>query len=152
MPAETITPQQSRMQTIEQDIRRRTVRDIQCHIGAGAGSIDERLRELDQEWDVERIVEMFGSAVFLGASWRVLLGGRRRLVVPFLAAGLLLQHAVGRRSVLLPLIRRFGVRTRREIDNERAALKALRGDFQQVPDRNKDSTIQADELLQTQER
>jgi hypothetical protein len=33
----------------------------------------------------------------------------------------------------VPIFRRKGVRTRREIDAEKYALKALRGDFSNVP-------------------
>jgi hypothetical protein len=32
----------------------------------------------------------------------------------------------------LPVLRRFGVRTRREIDRERFVLKYLRGDFEGI--------------------
>jgi hypothetical protein len=41
----------------------------------------------------------------------------------------LFQHAVQGWWPPLPLIRRLGVRTLREIDEERFALKTLRGDF-----------------------
>jgi hypothetical protein len=36
----------------------------------------------------------------------------------------------------VPLFRRLGVRTASEIDEERYALKALRGDFRNLPDRS----------------
>jgi hypothetical protein len=41
----------------------------------------------------------------------------------------LFQHAVQGWCPPLPVLRRLGVRTRKEIDRERYALKALRGDF-----------------------
>jgi hypothetical protein len=43
--------------------------------------------------------------------------------------GFLLQHAVQGWCPPLPLLRRLGVRTADEINEERYALKALRGDF-----------------------
>ena len=50
------------------------------------------------------------------------------------AAGLLLQHNVFGFGPLGGLVRRLGgVRTRREIDLEKFALKALRGDFERIP-------------------
>jgi hypothetical protein len=51
------------------------------------------------------------------------------LVLPaFVAAGVLV-HALTGRYPLMPLFRRLGLRTSREIARERYALKALRGDF-----------------------
>jgi hypothetical protein len=41
----------------------------------------------------------------------------------------LFQHAVQGWCPPVPILRRLGYRTAREIDDERAALKALRGDF-----------------------
>ncbi|HET9942578.1 MAG TPA: hypothetical protein VFR05_04515, partial [Terriglobia bacterium] len=41
----------------------------------------------------------------------------------------LLQHAVQGWCPPVPLFRRLGIRTQREIDEERYALKAMRGDF-----------------------
>ena len=46
---------------------------------------------------------------------------------------LLLQHALQGWCPPLPVFRRWGVRTAREIEEERYALKALRGDFRAVP-------------------
>ncbi|HEV2173318.1 MAG TPA: hypothetical protein VGR71_07115, partial [Nitrospira sp.] len=47
-------------------------------------------------------------------------------------AGFLLQHAVQGWCPTISLFRRLGVRTTQEIDHERYALKALRGDFSRV--------------------
>jgi hypothetical protein len=46
-----------------------------------------------------------------------------------LVAGFLLQHAVQGWCPALPIVRALGFRTSREIDAERSALKAGRGDF-----------------------
>jgi hypothetical protein len=43
------------------------------------------------------------------------------------------QHALQGWCLPVPLLRRLGVRTQREIERERFALKALRGDFDSVP-------------------
>jgi hypothetical protein len=50
------------------------------------------------------------------------------VVLPFL-----FQYAVQGWCPPVPLFRRIGVRTRGEIDGEKFALKALRGDFGSVP-------------------
>jgi len=91
--------------------------------------IPTRLKELDEEWDVERVLETNASTLaFIG----VALGGlvdKRWLILPALVTGFLFQHATQGWCPPLPVLRRLGYRTSREIDIERNALKALRGDF-----------------------
>jgi hypothetical protein len=96
--------------------------------------IEERLHALDQEWDVERALEANAAAFSLGGVTLAIFSSRRWLALPALVAGFLLQHAVQGWCPPLPLLRRLGFRTQREIDQERYALKALRGDFRQVED------------------
>jgi hypothetical protein len=91
--------------------------------------IGERLTELDREWDIERTLEANAATLaFTG----VLLGAavdKRWLALPALVTAFLFQHAVQGWCPPLPVLRRLGFRTMREIDTERYALKALRGDF-----------------------
>jgi hypothetical protein len=93
--------------------------------------IPGRLRELDREWDIERAIEANAAIVgMLG----VLLGTskRRWLTLPLLVTGFLLQHAIQGWCPPVPVLRRLGFRTAYEIEEERRALKALRGDFDQI--------------------
>ncbi len=94
--------------------------------------IGARLRELDEEWDIERMLEANASALaFTG----VVLAGtvdRRWLAVPAIVTAFLFQHAVQGWCPPVPILRRLGFRTAREIDTERSALKAVRGDFDRV--------------------
>jgi len=46
---------------------------------------------------------------------------------------MLLMHATQGWCPPVPVLRRFGVRTRHEIDAEKYALKILRGDFDGIP-------------------
>jgi hypothetical protein len=91
--------------------------------------IDRRLRELDQEWDIERTLEANAATLaFTG----VVLGAavdKRWLALPALVTAFLFQHALQGWCPPIPVLRRLGFRTMREIDTERYALKALRGDF-----------------------
>lgn len=94
-------------------------------------AIERRLRELDREWDIERVLETNAS---LFAFTGVVLGARfdrRWLLLPALVTAFLFQHAVQGWCPPLPVLRRLGVRTSREIEIERVALKILRGDFDQ---------------------
>lgn len=94
--------------------------------------ISDRLRQLDQEWELERAAATIaGSASLLGLGM-ALLGKRRWLMVPLVAQGMLLDFQLRGQCSSLPALRRLGLRTRDEIARERYALKALRGDFRKV--------------------
>jgi hypothetical protein len=95
--------------------------------------IARRLRELDREWDVERMLEANASvAAFLGLALGTAVD-RRWLLLPAAVTAFLFQHALQGWCPPLPVLRRLGVRTSREIEIERVALKILRGDFDDVP-------------------
>lgn len=88
--------------------------------------IDSRLDALEREWDIERMLEA-NAAVF--AFTGVALGAlvdRRWLLLPAAVSVFLFQHAVQGWCPPLPVLRRLGVRTAREIETERHALEALR--------------------------
>jgi len=51
-------------------------------------------------------------------------------MLPALVTGFLFQHAVQGWCPPVPVLRRLGFRTSYEIEEERQALKALRGDFE----------------------
>ena len=99
------------------------------HFAEHPAGIERRLRELDAEWDIERAIEANASALaFTG----IALGGtvdKRWLALSALVTGFLFQHAVQGWCPPVPVLRRFGYRTAYEIEQERQALKALRGDF-----------------------
>jgi hypothetical protein len=95
----------------------------------GGEAVDARISALCDEWALERaLVAQAAGAALLGLGLGLLLN-RRFLVLPAVVSGFLLQHALVGWSPPLPLLRRLGFRTMAEIDRERYALKALRGDF-----------------------
>ena len=95
--------------------------------------IESRLRALDAEWDTERVLQANAATLALGGTLLGILWDRRMLALPLVVTTFLLQHAVQGWCPPLEIIRRMGVRTADEIGRERAALKALRGDFARVP-------------------
>jgi hypothetical protein len=119
-------------QEINQQIRRQTDDNIRCTAASGSGAISRRLVELDHEWDIERTLEANAATVSLLGLALGAFVDRRLFVLPALVGGFLLQHAVQGWCPPVPLFRRLGVRTQREIDEERYALKVLRGDFAQA--------------------
>jgi hypothetical protein len=109
-------------------------------------AIERRLRELDREWDIERVLETNAALVALAG---VALGARDRrwLVLPALVTTFLFQHAVQGWCPPIPLLRRVGIRTSREIEIERVALKILRGDFVETTRRANGRAIESDRAL-----
>lgn len=89
--------------------------------------VPQRLAELDREWDVER-------ALATGSSTLSLLGlalskavDRRWLGLTLGVQAFYLQHALQGWCPPLPVFRRLGFRTPREIEDERHALLAMLG-------------------------
>jgi hypothetical protein len=114
---------------VNEKIRRQTDENVARIASQGREAIDRRLTELDHEWDIERTLEAnAATAVLVGAALGTFVD-RRFFVLPAVVAGFLLQHAVQGWCPPLPMFRRAGVRTASEIDHERYALKAIRGDF-----------------------
>lgn len=104
--------------------------------------IPERLRQLDEEWDIERAIEANAAVIGLVGTALSITNGRRWLILPALVSGFLLQHAVEGWCPPVPILRRLGFRTSFEIDEERQALKALRGDYLQA-DESDDEALRA---------
>ncbi len=97
-------------------------------------AIDARLAELEREWDIERTLEANAASVSLAGLFLGITVNRRWFALPMIVSGFLLQHAVQGWCPPLPIFRRLGFRTQKEIDRERYALKALRGDFGDQPE------------------
>lgn len=115
--------------SINQRIRRATEASVARTIAGGPSAIETRLRELDREWDTERVLEALASSFTLTGLTLGLTVNRKWLALTGVVSAFLLQHALQGWCPPLPAIRALGVRTTAEIDEERYALKAARGDF-----------------------
>jgi hypothetical protein len=129
LPSTADRVSQGTAEHVNERIRRETRRQAERIAARGPLAIRRRLQELDREWDIERTLEAnaatlttVGAALALGVD-------RRYAAIPLVVGGFLLQHALQGWCPPLPLFRRLGVRTQSEIDAERYALMALRGDF-----------------------
>jgi len=116
----------------EEDVNRRIqaaiARSVRWHAN-NPQHIAKRLCELDAEWDIERAIEANASmlafaGVVLGAK-----GSRSWLLLSAAVTAFLFQHALQGWCPPVPVLRRLGFRTAQEIERERQALKAVRGDF-----------------------
>lgn len=113
-------------------IRRRIEENVARHAAGGLGAIDRRLAQLDREWDIERTLEANAAVASLVGLTLGATVDRKWFLFPAVVAGFLFQHAVQGWCPPLPAFRRLGIRTAAEIDYERYALKALRGDFRHL--------------------
>lgn len=115
--------------SVNEAIRRETDERVRRIVAGGTGAVGGRLGELEREWDVERAIEANAATVALAGLALGAFVDRRFFALPAVVAGFLLQHAIQGWCPPVPILRRLGVRTAREIDEERYALKVLRGDF-----------------------
>ena len=96
-------------------------------------AIARRLNELDQEWDLDRLLTANMAGLALGGVvFSFFGGGKKWLLVSGGALAYLLMHGLQGRCPPATAMRRFGIRTHGEIDAERYALKLLRGDFESL--------------------
>jgi hypothetical protein len=91
--------------------------------------VTEHLRRLDREWDIERRLEANAATIALTAVLLTAVHSRRWLLLAGMVPAFLLQHAIQGWCPPIEVFRRLGARSRNEIDAERTAIKALRGDF-----------------------
>ncbi|MDO6391800.1 hypothetical protein Q4E40_16810 [Pontibacter sp. BT731] len=109
--------------------------------GRSHGEISERIRELDQEWSIERTLEINASTLALSGTLLGAFVNKRWFILPGIVSTFLLQHGLQGWCPPLPIMRSLGIRSRREIDEERYALKALRGDFDDISPKSSPSEI-----------
>jgi hypothetical protein len=113
-------------------VDRETRQCIEALASSGREEVTRHIRELEREWDVERYLQTNASILALAG---IVLGAavsRKFLLLPGVVFSFFLQHAVQGWCPPVPVFRRLGVRTRKEINRERFALKALRGDFNEI--------------------
>ena len=111
------------------EIDRKTLENIRQHSNLSDQQISQRLSELSREWDMEKTLEVNASSLaFIGLALGTFVN-KRWYILPGVVATFLLQHGLQGWCPPLPLFRKMGIRTRREIDEEKYALKVFRGDL-----------------------
>jgi hypothetical protein len=114
------------------EIDEMTFENIRQYAGKSEEEITQRIKELDNEWDVDRVLGIGMSAVALAGVALTRRNRRGWLTLPATALGFFAQHAWQGWCPPVTLLRALKVRTRDEIDQEKHALKALRGDYKHV--------------------
>jgi hypothetical protein len=119
-----------------EEINRNSDREIEIRVREYSqrsdSEITRRIDELDREWDMERLLETNASALAFTGLVLGITRNRKWLIVPSVVLAFLFQHATQGWCPPVPIFRGLGVRTRDEINQEKYALKALRGDFEEI--------------------
>lgn len=111
---------------------RKITESVRFYSGKSEDKITQRIHDLEREWDMERLLETNASALAFTGLVLGVIRNSKWLFLPGIVLPFLLQHAVQGWCPPVPLFRRLGVRTREEIEREKFALKALRGDFEEI--------------------
>jgi hypothetical protein len=106
---------------------------LACLADAGPHAIEDRLAHLEREWTAGRMAKAtIGVFIVLGLGLTALFNPWW-LILPAFGGAFLLQYFFSRTSWLGLMFREMGFRTGYEVDQEKIALKVLRGDFRHVP-------------------
>lgn len=108
---------------VNEKIDRHTEENIRRYISGGDEAICKRLAELDNEWDIERALEVTSGLNVLTGLTLGLLVNKKWLILSAVSSYFLIRHATKGWCPPMPLFRRLGFRTRDEINNERMALR-----------------------------
>lgn len=110
---------------VNREIDHQTTANIRRYANSSSEVIQKRIEELDNEWDIERVLQAKASTLALAGLLLGVTVNRKWLVLPGVVLSFLLQHSLQGWCPPLPLLRRLGVRTRSEIDREKYELRAL---------------------------
>lgn len=115
----------STAQEVNREIDRQTNNNIRRYANSSEEVIHRRIEELDQEWDIERALEVNASTLALSGLLLGVTVNRKWLALPGVVLSFLLQHGLQGWCPPLPILRKMGIQTRGEIDREKYELKAL---------------------------
>ncbi len=102
---------------------------VSTYIGKTPRQLSERIDELEKEWDIEQYLGVNMSTLALTGLAAGAFANKRWLALPAIVLGFFMQHSIQGWCPPLPLLRHFQIRTRQEIEQEKYALKIIRGDF-----------------------
>lgn len=117
---------------VNEQIDRNTQACLERFANASREEVTAHINELDREWDMERRLQANASVLALSG---IILGAtisNKWLAIPGIVFSFFLQHAFQGWCPPVPVFRRMGARTAKEINREKYALKVLRGDFNSV--------------------
>lgn len=111
--------------SMNEEIDQKTSENIRRYVSADVATIKSRIDELDKEWDIERTLELNASLFALTGVILAATVSKKWLALPAIVTSFLAQHAIQGWCPPLPLFRKMGIRTQKEIEAERYALLRL---------------------------
>ena len=119
-------------QYVNRELDGRAEDRVRGYARSSGEEITARIKELEKEWSIERLIESEAPMMALGGLGLGALVNRKFLALPAFVFGMVALHGVQGWYPMIPLFRRMGFRSRKEIDREKFAMKALRGDFKDI--------------------
>ncbi|HAN20510.1 MAG: hypothetical protein A2Y15_04255 [Clostridiales bacterium GWF2_36_10] len=118
---------------INNEIKNNTINRINTYKNGSTEMLNDKINELNNEWDIERIIETNAAIIVFLCSF---LGLRRSkwFLITGVVGFYLLTHALQGWCLPLQFLRRMHIRTADEINIEKTAYKSARGDFAQQTD------------------
>jgi len=110
-------------------IRNHTIRNINIYKNSSDKILSDNIEKLNNEWDIERLLEAKAATIVIASTILGLKLNKKWFLLTGVAGIFLLQHSVQGWCPPVPLLRRIGVRTAEEINNEKIVYKMLRKDF-----------------------
>lgn len=118
-------------------IRNNTLRRINIYKNSSDKILSDNVGKLNYEWDVDRIFALNASLLVLGSTIMGLKTNKKYWFLMTGTAGLfLMQHALQGWCPPVSLVRKLGIRTSEEINNEKIVYKLLKDDFINKPSNN----------------
>ena len=118
--------------SINRKIEGDTWQRVAEYAGKTEPELSARIKDLNKEWDIERYLgvnmstlALIGVALtyFVHINW---------IILPAIVLIFFFQHSVQGWCPPLPILRMFKIRTSKEIEQEKYALKLMSGDFDNV--------------------
>ncbi len=110
---------------VNKKITNKTELNISKYLNEDNQEILKRLKSIEQEWDTERILETSAASFILLGTYLVIKRNQKWHLFSGFISFFLLQHSLQGWCPPLPLIRKLGVRTANEINEERNALNSI---------------------------
>ena len=120
-------------ESINEKIENDTWTRVASYANKSPQEISARINELDDEWDIERYLGVNMSTLALtGLAIGALSKNKKWNILPAVVLAFFFQHSVQGWCPPLPILRHFKIRTSKEIEQEKYALKIMRGDFKEL--------------------
>ena len=119
--------------SINEQIESETWQRVESYAQKNEPDLSARINELEKEWDIERYLGVnMSTLAFTGLAIAALTKNKNWNILPAVVLGFFFQHSVQGWCPPLPILRKMKIRTRKEIEEERYALKFMRGDFDRL--------------------